>query len=520
VLAAVARQALEKATMGRRRLLDIRKILRWAEMHRERTGRWPKKYSGTVFEEPGEKWSAVDAALRTGRRGLPGGFSLAQLLAREKGARNHLDLPRLTEDQILAWADAHHRQTGAWPTAKSGIIPDSGREKWSAVDTALLAGLRGLPGGSSLARLLARHRGFRNIKDLPPFTEDQILAWADAHHRQTGDWPTERSGPVLSAPGETWMAVTMALSYGRRGLPGGITLPQLLADKRDVRKAKRRPHLTPAQILAWADAHHGAPGENWRAVNLAMLRGMRGLSAGLSLALLLERERGVRPLFGVPLRRKEILAWATAHHRRTGQWPTRESGPIPEAPGEAWSTVDTALRNGLRGLRGGSSLPRLLAACGKKRNIQDLPPLTKREMLAWADAHHERSGHWPNGKSGPVVDAPDERWDLIDVALRVGLRGQPGGSSLARLLFRKRGVRNPKGLPPLTREQVLAWAERHRQRTGKWPQQSSGLIADAPGETWAGVDNALRCGRRGLPAGSSLARLFPQEREQDLAAAG
>jgi hypothetical protein len=31
---------------------------------------------------------------------------------------------------------------------------------------------------------------------------------------------------------------------------------------------------------------------------------------------------------------------------------------------------------------------------------------------------------------------------------------------------------------------------------------------DAPGETWAGIDSALRTARRGLPGGSSLAKLL------------
>jgi hypothetical protein len=47
---------------------------------------------------------------------------------------------------------------------------------------ALRLGLRGLPGGSSLARLLDEQRRVRNVKNLPPLTEEQILAWADEHH--------------------------------------------------------------------------------------------------------------------------------------------------------------------------------------------------------------------------------------------------------------------------------------------------------------------------------------------------
>src|SRR5262249_6645494 len=39
-------------------------------------------------------------------QGLTGGSSLAQLLAERRGVRNHLRLPRLTVEQIAAWAKA------------------------------------------------------------------------------------------------------------------------------------------------------------------------------------------------------------------------------------------------------------------------------------------------------------------------------------------------------------------------------------------------------------------------------
>jgi hypothetical protein len=41
--------------------------------------------SGEIPEAPGEDWRAVNFALYRGFRGLPGGNSLAKLLARERG---------------------------------------------------------------------------------------------------------------------------------------------------------------------------------------------------------------------------------------------------------------------------------------------------------------------------------------------------------------------------------------------------------------------------------------------------
>jgi hypothetical protein len=78
--------------------------------------------------------------------------------------------PELTVTQILAWADEFHRSAGRWPTRNFGRIPGSGGETWSAVNAVLESGHRGLPGGSSLARLLAEHRGVREHRAQPTIT--------------------------------------------------------------------------------------------------------------------------------------------------------------------------------------------------------------------------------------------------------------------------------------------------------------------------------------------------------------
>src|ERR1700687_1400564 len=142
-----------------RRPLDIKEILAWADAYREATGSWPTGKRGPIAGTKFETWAAVESALRGGRRGLPGGSSLARLLAQERGRRLPRRLPELAVATILGWADAYHGQTGTWQTRTSGTIPQSGGETWAAVATALQEGRRGLPGGSSLARFLAQHRG-------------------------------------------------------------------------------------------------------------------------------------------------------------------------------------------------------------------------------------------------------------------------------------------------------------------------------------------------------------------------
>ena len=91
------------------------------------------------------------------------------------------DRPELTVAQILAWADAHHAAHGAWPEVRllAGLGPVDGvpGESWKAINYALAMGQRGLPGDSSLAELLAEHRGIPLPDMGPRALADKIWAW-------------------------------------------------------------------------------------------------------------------------------------------------------------------------------------------------------------------------------------------------------------------------------------------------------------------------------------------------------
>jgi hypothetical protein len=285
--------------------------------------------------------------------------------------------PHLTIGQILAWADAHRERTGQWPLVYSGPVHD---ETWRILDTALRTGCRGLPGGSSLPQLLRKCRGVPIWRSrLPSLSIGQILKWADAYRKKTGRWPGVDSGEA--APGETWERVNEALSRGHRGLQGGSSLAKLLAKRRGKPNKQALPPFSIEQILSWADAHH----------------------------------------------------------QRTGEWPRTISGPVE---GETWNRINHALRDGGRGLPGGSSLMILLAEHRNVRNRSSLPKLTVKQILRWADAHHRRTGGWPKCNSCPVLEAPDEHWKAIDQCLRLGSRGLPGGLSLKALLGKRRGLGN------------------------------------------------------------------------------
>jgi hypothetical protein len=282
--------------------LTVTRILAWADAWYARTGRWPVRQSGDIPKSHGLTWRGVDTALSVGRGMLPGGSTLTQLLVEHRGIRSMHYAPPLKIRQILAWADAFHARNGRWPAASSGPVTDAPGETWIAINYALSIGCRGLPGRSSLTRLLAQERSVRRGKVRRPITVPEILQWADAYKQRHGRWPAQTSGPIPEVPGESWNDINGDLLNGRRGLPAGSSIPRLLAEHRGRRNKKHPPDLTIPQILHWVHAFH----------------------------------------------------------TRTGRWPTVASGAIPESPGEAWCTVNYALNKGNRGLAGGLSLARFL----------------------------------------------------------------------------------------------------------------------------------------------------------------
>jgi len=372
---------------------------------------------------------------------------LQNAVAADREARG--EPPDLSEDEILGWGDAFFASHGDWPRVDSGPISESSGETWLTVAAALALGLRGLPAGGSLPRFFARHRGRYNQSD-QDFSGAQIMAWAESWRAATGRWPTTLSGEIPGQGGLTWLGVDVALRKGRGGLDGGSSLCHFLTGKRRLR------HVV----------HH------------------------------------------TPLTEEQILIWADAHHHRTGRWPYAHSGPVLDAPGETWLGISTALIRGWRSLPGGLSLSQLLIKHRGIRSAAYLPPLSIPQVLAWADAHRARTGRWPDHRAGPIAESPDESWPKVQSALVKGQRGLPGGSRLAQLLTERREMRNPKRPPDLSIPQILAWADAFRARTACWPKSTSGPIPVAPGETWNSVECALRVARRGLPGGSSLARLI------------
>jgi len=533
-------------------------ILEWADAHFNRTGTWPDKGSGHIPESMaywrmrhpeakgdvrGDKWETIATALIEGSRGLTPHSSLTNLLERRRGVLSLGSPPSLTEDLILEWADAYFARKGSWPTTKSGSIPESealwaGKttvavfksrcDNWCAIDAALRNGSRGLKPYPGLLPLLAQRRSVRNHLNPPGLELEQIMLWAREHHAQTGQWPSRKSGPIPGAGGETWWTIDDALKKGSRGLSGGPSLADLLADNGLLCRRTRGLSFSEDRILEWADSYHAQHGvwpqassgpipeskrATWTRVDRSLRLGFYGLPGGSSLTKLLERCRGKRSLANPPKLTEEIiLLWADDHNKRHGRYPVKESGTIDASHDETWVIVDAALRKGSRGLPPGSSLSRLLAA---RRGIvlRHTDPLTAEQILGWADDHNARYGRYPNSESGPILAAPGRTWMQIHEALRRGRCGFPGGSDLSSFLHEHSRDTRRANYPDLTEEQILSWAQAFFARRGSWPTPRSGAIEGSQGDDWSAIDGALKRGARGLPQGSSLAKFLSQNAE-------
>lgn len=435
----------------KQRPLTIQKIQRWARAEYKRTGRWPIAASGRVRASD-EKitWAAIDSALIRGSRGLQGGSSLFKTLNKIRPRRRSAKYSRLTIKQILAWADTHYEHYRRWPTSRSGPVRGAHDELWHAVNSALEKGARGLAGGSSLPQVLVTYRSKQWKRSGPRLTVTEILDWADRHYKRTGTWPTCKDGRIVGTKDRTWSAIDGVLARDHLGPRGAPSLARLLTKHRNRRNVRDLPRLTYKQILKWADAHYrrtgewpkrssgplaNSPGDNWTTIDSAMRKGNRGLPGGSSIAMLLVKRRRMPNFADQPrLTLKKVLAWADAHYRRTGEWPTAFCGAVRGKRGETWMAINYALRFGRRGLPGGASLAKRLARHRRAPYAAKRSPLAAKQICQWAEDHYWRTGRWPSQISGRVRGGRGVTWRAIDRALRDGTRGMPGNSSLAKFL--------------------------------------------------------------------------------------
>jgi hypothetical protein len=289
---------------------------------------------------------------------------------------------------------------------------------------------------------------YERARDLAPLTEELILEAIEVFRAENeGRFPTQRTAGFPTAVAPSWALVNEALSKGHRGLPGGSSLADLI--RRAFPEDRReKADLDERVIRGW-----------------------------------LER-------------------WKAEH----GEFPTRDAGEVPYAPGETWGAVDRALRDGLRELGGGSSLAKLVGQVSGRTTRE----LTLELVETWVRAFVETNGRAPRKSDEHEGLPPGERWEAIDAALRRGTRRLPGGESLRDVVDRLSD--RPSTLTPRV---IVGWMREFHRREGKWPTTSSGAKHLPAGEKWVNLNERLAKGGRTLPGGSSLKQLRESARARE-----
>lgn len=238
-------------------------------------GRFPKRSDGTKDCPYGSTWGALDAALRTGRYGLPGGSSLARLAG---GGR----WPTLSDEEIVKAAQRFKRQYGRWPQKRDSEGPSG--KTWSGIDQQL----RGR--GSSLNQLLG-------VAKKPPLSERLVLKAGEKYRVEHGRWPSKRDGSTLAYLGfeDTWNCVNEAFVGGLRGLTSQAKSMHEFFASVDAQGSSGKKPADVRQLMRDFKAAFGkypsaaSPdfnGHKWKTLNMRLSAGYAGVPGGSSLAKL------------------------------------------------------------------------------------------------------------------------------------------------------------------------------------------------------------------------------------------
>jgi hypothetical protein len=177
---------------------------------------------------------------------------------------------------------------------------------------------------------------------------------------------------------------------GRHGLQGGRSLSQLIEIHLDIKNRLNCPDLSESIIEKWAleyiAKHKKRPsgdssdvvnpslekewqGITWCAINNALRRGNRGLRKYKSLSEFLNIKLGkIKRNKYAMVSNTIIIDWIKQFKIKYRRNPKLMDGKIEFADGQyfgmSWRSINECLRNGYRGLIGGSSLKEIVSKNG------------------------------------------------------------------------------------------------------------------------------------------------------------
>ncbi len=275
--------------------LTLDRIWEWAQEHFEENGKWPTQYSGVVASKPDETWRNINSAFGKGSRGLSSEYSVARLIKERAGLDKDIPI-----SELLKWCDNHFKEKGKYPRCTQDIIPNSGGLRWKQLDSLMRSGSRGFAKGTTLRKFLVKHRGERDMKNLPDLSEKRIKELLLAYYEKHNQWPKSSSEEIADPETkDSWQKISYAFVHGKRGLYKS-SLRLFINENLDSSLVKEQ--LTVDKILNWADAFF----------------------------------------------------------KKHGEYPKQRSGVIPQSKNDTWMTIETALREDRRGMRGEKSLYQFL----------------------------------------------------------------------------------------------------------------------------------------------------------------
>jgi hypothetical protein len=344
-----------------------------------------------------------------------------------------------------------YQREGNWPAANS-VKTERFGVPFRHLDLYLLRGTRSLPGNSSLYQESIKVAAARGVPiedrrgDNSPLTVGMVRDAIRAFHAQHGRFPVVgRDG--VSPLGITWTTLSLHLTDGRRGLPGGSTLAkEIEAVRREMGLKPPEPtrELVLKAIEEYRDETGGYPiqqtrgeiptlGMSWMVLAKRLRAGLLG--GGVTLVGLIEEVRthrgelapGKKPKLTLAMVHEAIRAFYREHGRR----PTTLKDERPCRLGLAWRTLNNAIKLGQRGLPGGTTLLEECEVALGPAAFGVKPTLTIEAVHEAIRAFYREHGERPMTKT-QLPCGLGIAWSTLQNCLAHGERGLPGGSSLYR----------------------------------------------------------------------------------------
>lgn len=289
--------------------------------------------------------------------------------------QNHLDRKILNLEIIKEEIKRFHDEFGKYPNQRSKENKPLG-STWVSIDSALRNQLRGIRKTSSLAELVAHVSGEKHHLGRGKITKTDIIKEIRLFYDKNGKYPNVKSADKTSF-GLKWPSISRYLKHGCRGLEDGSSLSQLVEEISGIpnsHRLKLTEKMIKNEIISFYSKFGKYPtsqskenkpfGSTWMSINGALRSGSRGLEGDSSLYKLVceisDKHVG-------NLNKTEIIREIALFNKKFKKCPTKRSKENKPF-GSTWGNIDDSLRKGFRGLKGGSSLSKLVKEVIKDSN--------------------------------------------------------------------------------------------------------------------------------------------------------